>query len=118
MINGFNAESPYVRGLLDKIGVKPDFITCGEYKSAARDLHAQRPQPGGQADDRLAAGQPLRQLPEDGGQGPRRQARAGPPVGRRGTLYARAGAASWGSSTASSTARTSRPSCGKSSAKT
>jgi protease IV len=35
MITGFNAESPYVRGLLDLIGVKPDFLTCGAYKSAA-----------------------------------------------------------------------------------
>lgn len=34
-VMGFNAESPYLRGLLDLIGVKPDFITCGAYKSAA-----------------------------------------------------------------------------------
>jgi len=35
MITGFDAESPYLRGLLDNLGVKPDFLTCGEYKSAA-----------------------------------------------------------------------------------
>ena len=35
MIPGFNAEAPYVRGLLDAIGVKPDFLTCGENKGAA-----------------------------------------------------------------------------------
>ena len=45
MINGLNAESPYVRGLLDKIGVKPDFLTCGEYKSAAEIFMRKGPSP-------------------------------------------------------------------------
>jgi len=34
MIAGVQAEEPYLRGLLDKIGVTPDFMTCGDYKSA------------------------------------------------------------------------------------
>jgi protease IV len=34
-ITGLYAESPHARGLLDKLGVVPDFFTCGEYKSAA-----------------------------------------------------------------------------------
>ncbi len=34
-LTGFYLEQPFVRGLLDKIGVQPDFLTCGEYKSAA-----------------------------------------------------------------------------------
>jgi len=34
-ITGLSGESPYLRGLLDKLGVKPDFLACGEYKSAA-----------------------------------------------------------------------------------
>ncbi|WP_165228244.1 signal peptide peptidase SppA [Aquisphaera insulae] len=34
-ITGLYGESPYLRRLLDKIGVKPDFLTCGDYKSAA-----------------------------------------------------------------------------------
>ena len=34
-ITGLNGESPYIRGLLNLLGVKPDFLTCGEYKSAA-----------------------------------------------------------------------------------
>jgi protease-4 len=34
-ITGLHAELPYLRGLLDKLGVKPDFLTCGEFKSAA-----------------------------------------------------------------------------------
>src|SRR5689334_16210628 len=34
-ITGVFGEAPYLRGLLDKIGVKPDFLTCGAYKSAA-----------------------------------------------------------------------------------
>ncbi|GAF90716.1 unnamed protein product, partial [marine sediment metagenome] len=45
MITGFNAESPYVRGLLDMIGVKPDFLTCGEYKSAAEIFMRTGPSP-------------------------------------------------------------------------
>lgn len=32
---GLYAEAPYLRGLLDKIGVEPDFLSCGDYKSAA-----------------------------------------------------------------------------------
>lgn len=32
---GLYGEAPYLRGLLDKIGVEPDFLTCGDYKSAA-----------------------------------------------------------------------------------
>jgi protease IV len=34
-ITGLHGEAPYVRGLLDKLGVKPDFLTCGAYKSAS-----------------------------------------------------------------------------------
>ena len=34
-ILGLHAETPYLRGLLDKIGVKPDFLQVGAYKSGA-----------------------------------------------------------------------------------
>jgi protease IV len=34
-VTGVAGEAPYLRGLLDKLGVEPDFLTCGEYKSAA-----------------------------------------------------------------------------------
>ncbi len=34
-ITGLYGEQPYLRGLFDKIGVTPDFLTCGAYKSAA-----------------------------------------------------------------------------------
>ncbi|WP_165251859.1 signal peptide peptidase SppA [Paludisphaera soli] len=34
-ITGLYGEAPYLRGMLEKIGVKPDFLTCGDYKSAA-----------------------------------------------------------------------------------
>jgi protease-4 len=34
-ITGLYAEQPYLRGLLNKISVTPDFLTCGAYKSAA-----------------------------------------------------------------------------------
>jgi protease-4 len=45
MITGYSAESPYVRGLLDAIGVKPDFLTCGEYKSPAEIFMRKGPSP-------------------------------------------------------------------------
>ena len=34
-INGLYGEQLYLRGLLDLLGVEPDFLTCGDYKSAA-----------------------------------------------------------------------------------
>ncbi|HEY7157237.1 MAG TPA: signal peptide peptidase SppA [Gemmataceae bacterium] len=32
---GLAGEGVYLRGLLDKLGVEPDYLTCGAYKSAA-----------------------------------------------------------------------------------
>lgn len=34
-ITGLYGESPYLKGLLEKLGVKPDFMTCGDFKSAS-----------------------------------------------------------------------------------
>jgi protease-4 len=34
VLPGLRAESLHVRGLLDLVGVVPDFLTCGDYKSA------------------------------------------------------------------------------------
>ena len=34
-ITGLYGEAPYLHRLLEKIHVKPDFLTCGDYKSAA-----------------------------------------------------------------------------------
>jgi protease IV len=34
-VTGMGGEAMYLRGLLDKLGVQPDFLTCGAYKSAA-----------------------------------------------------------------------------------
>ncbi|HWL07465.1 MAG TPA: signal peptide peptidase SppA [Planctomicrobium sp.] len=34
-INGLAMEGLYLRGLLDLLGVQPEFLTCGDYKSAA-----------------------------------------------------------------------------------
>jgi protease IV len=34
IITGLYGEQLYLRGLLDKLGVTPDFLTCGKYKSA------------------------------------------------------------------------------------
>ena len=44
-LNGIHAESPYVRGLLDKIGVQPDFLAMGDYKSAAEVFTRTGPSP-------------------------------------------------------------------------
>jgi len=48
-IMGLRGESPYLRGLLDKIGVKPDFLTCGAYKSAAEMFMRKGPSPEAEA---------------------------------------------------------------------
>ncbi|HID77259.1 MAG TPA: signal peptide peptidase SppA [Planctomycetaceae bacterium] len=45
MIQGLFLEELYVRGLLDMIGVKPDFMTCGRYKSAAEMFMRTGPSP-------------------------------------------------------------------------
>ena len=34
-ITGLYGEQPYLRGLFDIVGIQPDFLTCGDYKSAA-----------------------------------------------------------------------------------
>jgi protease-4 len=34
-ITGLYGESPYLKKMLEKIGVQPDFMTCGEFKSAS-----------------------------------------------------------------------------------
>ena len=44
-LGGIHGEAPYLRGLLNKIGVTPDFITCGEYKSAAEIFMREGPSP-------------------------------------------------------------------------
>jgi protease-4 len=49
MATGLHANSLNLRGLLDKMGVKPDFMTCGEYKSAAEIF--MRTEPSKQADE-------------------------------------------------------------------
>jgi protease-4 len=45
MIPGLDGSSMHVRGLLDKIGVKPDFLTEGAYKSAAELFMREQPSP-------------------------------------------------------------------------
>ena len=44
-LTGLFAEQPYVRGLLDKLGVVPDYLTCGDYKSAAEMFMRSGPSP-------------------------------------------------------------------------
>jgi protease IV len=45
MIPGIVGDSLHIRGLLDKLGVKPDFITEGAYKSAAELFMREQPSP-------------------------------------------------------------------------
>ena len=45
LIPGLHGSSLHIRGLLDKIGVKPDFITEGAYKSAAELFMREQPSP-------------------------------------------------------------------------
>jgi protease-4 len=44
-ITGLYGEAPYVRGLLDLIGIKPDFIHMGAYKSASEIFMRKGPSP-------------------------------------------------------------------------
>src|SRR5207248_2434787 len=44
-ITGMHGDAPYLRGLLSKLGVTPDFLTCGEYKSAAEIFMREGPSP-------------------------------------------------------------------------
>jgi protease-4 len=34
-ITGLYGEAPYLKRMLEKLGIQPDFMTCGDYKSAA-----------------------------------------------------------------------------------
>jgi protease-4 len=45
LIPGLHGSSLHVRGLLDKLGVKPDFLTEGAYKSAAELFMREQPSP-------------------------------------------------------------------------
>jgi protease IV len=48
-INGMYGESLHLRGLLDLVGVQPDYTTCGAYKSAAEMFMRKTPSPEAQA---------------------------------------------------------------------
>jgi protease-4 len=45
LVPGLDGSSLHIRGLLDKIGVKPDFLTEGAYKSAAELFMREQPSP-------------------------------------------------------------------------
>jgi len=45
LVPGMHGSSLHIRGLLDKIGVKPDFLTEGAYKSAAELFMREQPSP-------------------------------------------------------------------------
>src|SRR5207245_7473404 len=44
-LTGMHAEQPFLRGLLDLLGVQPEFLTCGAYKSAAELFMRKEPSP-------------------------------------------------------------------------
>ena len=47
-LTGLYGESPYLRGLLDKMGVEPDFEHCGSHKTAAEIITRTGPSPESQ----------------------------------------------------------------------
>ena len=44
-LTGLYGESPFIRGLLNKLGVTPDYLTCGEFKTAAEMYMREGPSP-------------------------------------------------------------------------
>ena len=44
-VAGLFGEAPFIRGLLDMLGVEPDFLTCGAYKSASEIFMRKGPSP-------------------------------------------------------------------------
>ena len=44
-VTGMYGSQPHIRGMLDKIHVTPDFITCGKYKSAGEMFMRTEPSP-------------------------------------------------------------------------
>jgi protease-4 len=48
-VTGLFGEGMYLRGLLDKLGVKPEFLTCGAYKSAGEIFMREGPSPEAEA---------------------------------------------------------------------
>jgi protease-4 len=50
-LTGMHAEQPYVRGLLDMLGVQPEFLHCGAYKSASETF--MRKGPSKEADEMM-----------------------------------------------------------------
>ncbi|MEO1995006.1 MAG: signal peptide peptidase SppA, partial [Planctomycetaceae bacterium] len=48
-ITGLYGEQLFLRGLLDKIGVQPDYFTCGEFKSAGEMFMRTTPSPQSEA---------------------------------------------------------------------
>jgi protease IV len=44
-VNGIYGEQVFLRGLFDLVGVKPDFLTCGDYKSAGEMFTHTQPSP-------------------------------------------------------------------------
>ena len=45
MILGMYGEQPHLRGVMDKLHITPDFLTCGEYKSAGELYTRHKPSP-------------------------------------------------------------------------
>src|SRR5581483_3546230 len=44
-VSGLYGETPYLRGLLDLLGIQPAFLTCGAYKSASEIFMRKDPSP-------------------------------------------------------------------------
>jgi len=93
-VTGIYGEQLYLRGLLDLLKVQPDFLTCGEYKSAAETFMRSGPsEMYGLGDVRLAVRWHLRR--DDGPHGPRARCRCdeSPRMDQARTVLLRSGSA-------------------------
>jgi protease-4 len=48
-LTGIAGDEPYLKGLLDKLGIQPDFLHCGAYKSASEIFMREGPSPEAEA---------------------------------------------------------------------
>ena len=90
-VTGLFGEPPYLRGLLDKLGVQPEFLTCGAYKSAAEIFMREGPSPEAETMQNWLLDGILRHLRQADRQRPQGRRRQGQGVDRRRPVHGREG---------------------------
>ena len=94
-ITGLYGESPYLRRLLDKLGVTARFHDLRRLQERRGDVPPRGPQQGSRGHAELAARQPLRHSGETHRRQPQGQSRAGQGLDRQRPPFRREGQASW-----------------------